>query len=552
MQKKFYSIVSAICLAGLTHLSAEPAPPSAPDIPGGPMSPQVPGGPMSPQIPGGPGNPGIPGQPPETGPGTTQTAPPAPIPVDTPNLDVEQDENVPALRVNSTNQSYNFLRPWDKGTPFTRRGLGIVVSGGSLLVTGELVANNTFIELERPSTGERVPATVEHVDYEANLALIKPQDEKILKGITPLQITTNSKVGDKLSAWQFEETGILIKTEGLLTSIQVGDYPLEGSDLMVYKITIALQPRDGSFTVPLIKEGKIAGLIMRYDPRTQNADAIAGSVIEHFLKDTSSGQPYKGFPKAGIAFTTTRDPQLRRYAKIPDSEQGVYVTNTFKGGPADKAGIKPGDVLAKIDGSKIDPDGNYTDPQYGRMALSNLTARKYAGDKSVFTLLRDGKPVDVEVILERREADDYIIPPYTIDRGPNYFSIGGIVFEELTRQYLRSWGGDWVNRAPRKLVYYDRYQTDILKEPQKRLVILSQVLPTPLTIGYEEYNNLIVTKVNGRDITDLDALKEAFKHPVDGFHVIETLDDPKTIHLDAHEVEESEQQVRKAYGIPKS
>ena len=52
------------------------------------------------------------------------------------------------VRVNSTNQSYNLMRPWTKRQPFTRRGTGVVLDQKRILVTAELVGNSNFIELE--------------------------------------------------------------------------------------------------------------------------------------------------------------------------------------------------------------------------------------------------------------------------------------------------------------------------------------------------------------------------------------------------------------------
>ena len=57
------------------------------------------------------------------------------------------------LRVNSTNQAYDFFRPWSKKAPFNRRGLGAVIDGGEVLVTAELVWDSNFIELEKPEIG---------------------------------------------------------------------------------------------------------------------------------------------------------------------------------------------------------------------------------------------------------------------------------------------------------------------------------------------------------------------------------------------------------------
>ncbi|MBA3543398.1 MAG: hypothetical protein H0T83_03025, partial [Chthoniobacterales bacterium] len=83
-----------------------------------------------------------------------------------------------------------------------------------------------------------------------------------------------------------------------------------------------------------------------------------------------------------------------------------------------------------------------------------------------------------------------------------------------------------------------------------RVVILSQVLPANSTIGYDDYSYLVVKKVNGKKITSLSDLAEAVKTPINGFHLIETADDPKQVQLDASEVAAEAQALQKNYGLP--
>src|SRR6202045_4967392 len=68
------------------------------------------------------------------------------------------------VRVNSTNQAYDFFRPWSKEAPFSRRGLGVLIDGGNILVTAELVANSNYIELERADGGAKTTATIQVID----------------------------------------------------------------------------------------------------------------------------------------------------------------------------------------------------------------------------------------------------------------------------------------------------------------------------------------------------------------------------------------------------
>src|SRR4030088_3678134 len=83
-----------------------------------------------------------------------------------------KDKPVPELqkgsvvRVNSTNQQYDFFRPWNKKAPFNRRGIGAVIDGNEVVVAAELVANRNFIELEKPESGERTSAQGVAIDHE--------------------------------------------------------------------------------------------------------------------------------------------------------------------------------------------------------------------------------------------------------------------------------------------------------------------------------------------------------------------------------------------------
>ena len=81
------------------------------------------------------------------------------------------------VRVNATRQAYNFYQPWQKQNPNSRRGLGAIIDGNRVLVTGEMVANATYIELEKADSGAKATAQVVAVDYEANIALLEPTEE---------------------------------------------------------------------------------------------------------------------------------------------------------------------------------------------------------------------------------------------------------------------------------------------------------------------------------------------------------------------------------------
>ena len=104
------------------------------------------------------------------------------------------------VRVNVTGQSYDYFRPWQKKAPFSKRALGAVLSKGRVLVTADLVTNQNYVELERAESGEKTAANVQVIDYEANLALLEPAEKAFLNGITPLEISPDTVIGDRLAA----------------------------------------------------------------------------------------------------------------------------------------------------------------------------------------------------------------------------------------------------------------------------------------------------------------------------------------------------------------
>lgn len=461
-----------------------------------------------------------------------------------------QPREISLVRVNVTGQAFDYFRPWQKRAPFSKRALGAVLSQGRVLVTADLVANQNYVELERAESGEKTAASVDVVDYEANLALLEPQDKKFLEGLPPLELTNDTTVGDRLAALQLEQTGALVVTDGLVTAIQVTRYPAEVGQFLTYRLSIPLQYRDNSYTVPLVKNNKLAGLLLRYDPRSQLMDAIPSPIITHFLKEASKPS-YSGFPSVGFSYFPTRDPQLRRYSGETGNGGGVYVTGVEPGAAVQKAGIEAGDIVTGIGPFDLDQNGNYVDPLYKKMDFTNLlTMRVYTGDTVPFKVQRQGKPMEIKVTMEHRAPGDYVIPPYSGDEAPRYYILGGLIFQELSRQYLREWGPNWLKDAPQRFVYLDHYQWELFPEGHRHAVILSQVLPVNGTIGYDDIGYLTVTKVNGKEVRSLDELAAAAKQPLNGFFQVETVEDPKQIELDPKQVEKDEPTLRDNYGIP--
>ena len=403
--------------------------------------------------------------------------------------------------------------------------------------------------MEKPETALKAAAQVEAVDYDANLALLAAPAAEFLQSIGGARLDETAAVGDRVEILQLESNGTPVRTPATITTIEVGAYPVDENAFLVFKLSAPLQSRENSFTLPVFKDDRLVGLVMRYDPRSQTADVVPAPVIQHFL-DAAASDPYAGFPRAGLTFADTRDPQLRRFAKLPNGTGGAYITKVLPGSPAETAGLAVGDVLLRVDGKAIDQDGNYEDPRFGKISLAHYVSTvMQAGQKLPVVVWRDGAEVQLEGTVAPRDRSRMVSQPYIFDAPPKFVIVGGLVFSELSRQYLREWGPNWPREAPLHLVYLDRYQNE-LPANRGKMVFVSSVLPGPNTVGYENLSYEVVEEVNGRPIRSLADLAAAVDSQTDQFHRIKLAEDPGLVVLDVEGSKTEEERIQRDYRLP--
>ncbi len=455
------------------------------------------------------------------------------------------------LWVTATTQGWDFYRPWNKRNPSTNRFLGVALENGMVMVTASSLADVIFVELERAVDGQRSPAQVEVIDYEANLALLRPERASVLEGMATVSLASDASIGDFMQILQLESTGSLAVTPGRLAAAEVGAYVVDKVGFLLYRVAAPLQSRDGSTSLPVLNEqGQLVGLMMRYDTRSQALDLVAAPIIQHFLQDASDGV-YQGFPRAGISYAALRDPQLRRFVGAEDVLGGILISKVQKGSSADLSGIQAGDVLLRVGDFEVSPEGNILDPTHGLLQVGYVfSTLGYVGDMLPLSILREGELRELSLELARRDPNDYNIPPYVVDTPPDYVVLGGLVLQELSGTYLREWGAGWEQRAPLEFVYLYENQEDLLEDPSERVVIFSQLLPSPLTLGYEDIPRNQVTHINGQRIRSLVDAAAAIQEPEGQFHKIEFAGEPGMLFLDVEQVQAIAPELQRVYGLP--
>jgi len=453
-----------------------------------------------------------------------------------PGKEASVDLTKSVLRINSTSQSWNPGQPWEKTPPSNLRSLGAIVAPGQVLTTGEMVADATYLELESTDGSRTAQAKILAVDYEANLALLTVKSdgdrEAFFKDTTPLVLAEPPVIGDTLGIFQVEDNGTTLLTNGTLQSVDVAESFLPGQSFLTYMVKASMQSAANSFTLPVIREGALSGILLSYDSKDQISDVLSVDVISRFLANAQDGA-YEGFPSLGVAASRTEDPSFRKFLKLQPEQGGLYIGKVRTGGSADLGGVKVGDVLLSVAGHAIDNRGYYIHPHYGSLFWGHIVrGEKSAGEEIVLGILRGGEPMEINVTLTREEPMDRLVPNYQFDRAPNFLVKGGFIFQELTRPVLEAFGEDWSTRAPLNLL--DAYENpEKFEGTAKRVIFLSGAIPTPATVGYEPLRHLIVKKVNGVDITSMKTLIAAFeKEDENNLHSIEFMEEDFTVYLD--------------------
>lgn len=439
------------------------------------------------------------------------------------------------VRVNVTQQDWNQWQPWEKEPPRQRRGLAAIIAPGQVLTTAELTANATYLEFESADGTRFVPAKVIVRDDESNLALLGAADPEqgaeFFADTVAFELSEPSALGDTLDILQLEANGAPLLTPGTLQSVDLNSSFLPGHHFLTYLIKASMQSAASSYTLPVVRQGKLAGVLISYDSKDQICDVASTDILARFLK-AASEQPYQGFPSLGVRVAVTEDNSFRDWLQLGDEQGGLYVQNVRGGSAAQEAGILKGDVLLAIDGQAIDRRGYFEHPHYGNLSWIHLVrGQKAVGDTIAIKLLREGKPLEVAATLRREDPAALLVPDYLFDQQPHYLVKGGLIFQELTREILERYGKEWTSRAPLNLL--DAYENpEPYQDRMRRVVFLSSVIPTPATVGYERLRNLVVSKVNGVEIRDMSDLQRAFESRTGPLHAIEFMDEHIVVYLD--------------------
>lgn len=351
------------------------------------------------------------------------------------STEVTRPEGVPVPQVNNSSllvsQQDSLIALYEQVSPgvvtirvLTEQGDGlgsgfVIDDEGHIITNYHVVEGVTELEVDFLS-GYKVRGEVIATDLDSDLAVLKvdaPADE-----LLPLPFGDSDQVkvgqtviviGNPFGLNGTMTVGIVSSMGRTLESMHQapgGAYFTAGG---IIQTDAAINP--GNSGGPLLNlQGEVIGVnraiqtnsyTVTGDPSNSGIGfAISSNIVKRVIPNLLAEGIYD-YPYLGISSTDDLSLLQADALNLPQPS-GVYVHIVTPDSPADKAGLRGGTTLTNITG--LNAGGDLIIAMDGQEVktfsdmLNYLFANKSPGDKITFTVLRDGKTINVELTIEKR------------------------------------------------------------------------------------------------------------------------------------------------------
>ncbi|MCA8949141.1 MAG: trypsin-like peptidase domain-containing protein [Planctomycetes bacterium] len=395
------------------------------------------------------------------------------------------------VRVYSTYQDPDHECPWQSLAPRGSNGSGVVTGPGEILTGAHVIANATFVQVQKPSDPTKVVARVTSVSHDADLALLRVDDPAFTRGMRAVQIGDLPHLRDEVQVVGYpiggEEVSI---TEGVVSRIEVQRY--EHSQRHLLAVTVDAAINSGNSGGPVFAGRKVVGIAIQSMPDAENiGDMVPATIIKRFLAAARRGEDRVEVPGFGFTTQPLENPALRRHLGMTGRDSGVLITAVQYGSSA-WGTLQVGDVLLEVDGMRVANNGTVQYRDRFRCQFDVAVSDHSIGDTLRARILRDRKRIAVK--FEARPMC-WLVPRIEFEQLPTWFLFGGLVFQRLTAELLRVWGDNWWDKAPKELLHL--YSSGVRRADRQEIIVLAHVLADAVNVGYEPFVNDVVVEVNG-------------------------------------------------------
>jgi serine protease Do/serine protease DegQ len=282
-------------------------------------------------------------------------------------------------------------------------GSGCVISADGYILTNNHVVDDETEEqadavLVKLGDGRELQAKIIGTDRASDLALIKID----AKNLPTIKMADSDKlrVGDIVFAVGNPMDVGMTVTHGIVSAVGRSDLDLLSDDQHpgtgfenFIQTDASINP--GNSGGPLVDaEGRLVGLNSVIESPSGGSIGIGFAIPSTLARHVADDLMKDGRVRRGALGVGTEevDHNLAEALHMPNTH-GALLKDISAGSPAAKSGLQPGDVVVKINNDEVDTAGK----------LRYLVALSDPGTAINVTILRDGKPQVVKVVLEDRE-----------------------------------------------------------------------------------------------------------------------------------------------------
>ncbi|HMJ49313.1 MAG TPA: Do family serine endopeptidase [Burkholderiales bacterium] len=271
----------------------------------------------------------------------------------------------------------------------TSLGSGVIVSPqGYILTNSHMVHAADEITVKLADGREATPRVIGD-DPETDLAVLKV-DMKNLPAIT-FGRSDEANVGDVVLAIGNPYGVGQTVTMGIISALGRSHLGLNTFENFI-QTDAAINPGNSGGAL-VDASGNLIGINSAIYTRTGGSQGIgfaiptsvAKQVMEQIIKSGSVTRGWIGVEAQDLTH------ELAESFKLPNSS-GALIAGVVKSGPADKAGVKPGDVLLAVQGK----------PVADSVSMQNLVAALPPGKPAAFTMMRNQTEMQVKISVAKR------------------------------------------------------------------------------------------------------------------------------------------------------
>ena len=296
-------------------------------------------------------------------------------------------------------------------TVVNRAASGQAQSSGSGFVIdaqqGYIATNNHVVENVRGSgagssfdvifsDNRTVRATLVGRDPQTDVAVLKVSASALVAA--PLADSDKAQVGARVIAigsplGEFQNT----VTEGVISA--KGRRVQEAADVFLedmIQTDAAINPGNSGGPLIWVAAKQVVGMntLVQVDPQTDTiAQGLGFAVSSNTIRDIANelirnGQIVRGF--IGISYLPLT--QRQALALGLAATTGITIQSVIAGSPASQAGLRPGDIITKVNDQQIDQ----------QHPLTSIMVKSRPGDRVRLTVIRGGQTQVIEVTLGRQ------------------------------------------------------------------------------------------------------------------------------------------------------